>query len=134
MVTPCDKLAYVFRDHRGHSVDRLHRKVSFRNMFCHESPFLISGRPLWLQLVQLQLSRGEAASYITMAERPKLLYIVVQDEESENEVKVPSPRYTRPLLQSTLQLMGCKPRHAFKVLTYVDYVFKNKNEDKGISV
>lgn len=86
---------------------------------CHDYPFLIGGCPLWLQLVQLHLSRGEATSYITMAERPKLLYIVVQDEEgvaSENEVKVPSPRYTRPLLQSTLQLMGCKPRHAFKVL------------------
>ena len=24
-------------------------------------------------------------------------------------------RYTRPVLQSTLHLMGCKPRHAFKV-------------------
>lgn len=56
-----------------------------------------------------------------MADRPKLLYILVQDEEvpgSENEVKAPWPRYTRPLLQSTLQLMGCKPRHAFKVQSF----------------
>ena len=55
-----------------------------------------------------------------MAETPKLLYVVVVNGEQSDggEGKV-SPansfRYTRPVLQSTLQLMGCKARHAFKV-------------------
>ena len=39
----------------------------------------------------------------------KLLYIVVVDDSAS------SFRYTRSLLHSTLQLMGCKPRHAFEV-------------------
>lgn len=39
----------------------------------------------------------------------KLLYIVVVDDNAS------SFRYTRSLLHSTLQLMGCKPRHAFEV-------------------
>ncbi|XP_009629697.1 P-loop NTPase domain-containing protein LPA1 homolog 2-like [Nicotiana tomentosiformis] len=39
----------------------------------------------------------------------KLLYIVVGEPEKD------SFRYTRSVLQSTLQLMGCKPRHAFKI-------------------
>lgn len=46
----------------------------------------------------------------------KILYMVVVDESvklKENEKE--SFRYTRPVLQSTLQLMGCKARHAFKV-------------------
>lgn len=46
-----------------------------------------------------------------MASSSKLLYIVVADHGRDNTF-----RYTRPVLQSTLQLMGCKPRHAFKVL------------------
>lgn len=51
-----------------------------------------------------------------MAEVVKVLYIVVvDDEEKGDEGKTVSFRYTRPVLQSTLQLMGCKPRHAFKV-------------------
>lgn len=41
---------------------------------------------------------------------PKLLYIAVADGEGRRAF-----RYTRPVLQSTLHLMGCKPRHAFKV-------------------
>lgn len=55
----------------------------------------------------------------------KLLYIVVEEEEVEDdnydEKKrekgggKESFRYTRPVLQSTLQLMGCKARHAFKI-------------------
>ena len=49
-----------------------------------------------------------------MAEVTKLLYIVVDDEEKREKGKE-SFRYTRPVLQSTLQLMGCKARHAFKV-------------------
>ena len=70
-----------------------------------------------------------------MAERPKLLYIIVRDVESEESLSQKqqqeeeglrrrrrnhsssfgSLRYTRPVLQSTLQLIGCKTRHAFKV-------------------
>jgi hypothetical protein len=46
-----------------------------------------------------------------MAGRAKLLYIVVVDDNGS------SFRYTRSLLHSTLQLMGCKPRHAFEVLS-----------------
>ncbi|KAM7259045.1 hypothetical protein ACFE04_014786 [Oxalis oulophora] len=48
----------------------------------------------------------------------KVLYIVVVDEGGEEAKKDngrDSFRYTRPVLQSTLQLMGCKPRHAFKI-------------------
>ena len=50
-----------------------------------------------------------------MAEVTKLLYIVVVDNEEKREKGKESFRYTRPVLQSTLQLMGCKARHAFKV-------------------
>ncbi|CAN0916439.1 P-loop NTPase domain-containing protein LPA1 homolog 1 [Linum grandiflorum] len=46
-----------------------------------------------------------------MAEVAKVLYIVVLDGEDGRG----SFRYTRPVLQSTLQLMGCKARHAFKI-------------------
>ncbi|RWR83484.1 P-loop NTPase domain-containing protein LPA1 1 [Cinnamomum micranthum f. kanehirae] len=53
-----------------------------------------------------------------MAEGPKLLYIVVVDNDDgdnkDGKGNV-SFRYTRPVLQSTLQLMGCKARHAFKI-------------------
>lgn len=54
---------------------------------------------------------------LEMAEVTKLLYIVVveDDEEERREKGKESFRYTRPVLQSTLQLMGCKARHAFKV-------------------
>ncbi|MFS8011736.1 putative P-loop containing nucleoside triphosphate hydrolase [Helianthus anomalus] len=45
----------------------------------------------------------------------KLLYIVVEDDDvNENEEEL-CFRYTRHVLQSTLQLMGCKARHAFKI-------------------
>lgn len=57
-----------------------------------------------------------------MGEVQKLLYIVVVDEgevkeggDHAKEKEGSSFRYTRSVLQSTLQLMGCKPRHAFKV-------------------
>lgn len=49
----------------------------------------------------------------------KVLYIVVVDGEDKREQRKESFRYTRPVLQSSLQLMGCKPRHAFKVYTEV---------------
>ncbi|GAY59745.1 hypothetical protein CUMW_196840 [Citrus unshiu] len=51
----------------------------------------------------------------------KVLYIAVIDEEEKAEqannsaAAAASFRYTRPVLQSTLQLMGCKARHAFKI-------------------
>ncbi|CAN8255038.1 unnamed protein product [Cochlearia groenlandica] len=52
-----------------------------------------------------------------MAETTKVLYLVVVDDEdavAKGDVD-DSFRYTRPVLQSTLQLMGCKARHAFKI-------------------
>ncbi|XP_039017438.1 P-loop NTPase domain-containing protein LPA1 homolog 2-like [Hibiscus syriacus] len=48
-----------------------------------------------------------------MGELLKVLYIVVVDEDQKQETS--SFRYTRSVLQSTLQLMGCKARHAFKI-------------------
>ncbi|GAB4842901.1 hypothetical protein Ancab_012879 [Ancistrocladus abbreviatus] len=54
-----------------------------------------------------------------MAEVSKVLYMVIVDEEDMREGGgkdgKESFRYTRPVLQSTLQLMGCKARHAFKI-------------------
>lgn len=52
---------------------------------------------------------------IGMAEVGKILYMVVVDEGEKKDKGKESFRYTRPVLQSTLQLMGCKARHAFKV-------------------
>ncbi|XP_022755613.1 LOW QUALITY PROTEIN: P-loop NTPase domain-containing protein LPA1 homolog 2-like [Durio zibethinus] len=49
-----------------------------------------------------------------MGELSKVLYIVVMDEGEKTE-ETSSFRYTRPVLQSSLQLMGCKARHAFKI-------------------
>ena len=45
----------------------------------------------------------------------KVLYVVVVDDVKKSEGIDESFRYTRAVLQSTLQLMGCKARHAFKV-------------------
>ncbi|XVE79799.1 hypothetical protein DITRI_Ditri14bG0084900 [Diplodiscus trichospermus] len=50
-----------------------------------------------------------------MGELAKVLYIVVVDEGEKRDKETSSSRYTRPVLQSTLQLMGCKARHAFKI-------------------
>ena len=52
-----------------------------------------------------------------MAEVTKVLYIVVASDEDDGRdaAAATSFRYTRPVLQSTFQLMGCKARHAFKV-------------------
>ncbi|KAE8732329.1 P-loop NTPase domain-containing protein LPA1-like protein [Hibiscus syriacus] len=49
-----------------------------------------------------------------MGESAKVLYIVVVDEDDKGEETL-SFRYTRPVLHNTLQLMGCKARHAFKI-------------------
>lgn len=51
-----------------------------------------------------------------MGEVTKLLYVVVVDDGEKREKGKESFRYTRPVLQSALQLMGCKARHAFKVV------------------
>lgn len=56
----------------------------------------------------------------------KLLYIVVGEPEKD------SFRYTRSVLQSTLQLMGCKPRHAFKVLLIIFLVLMIYYMDNSI--
>lgn len=59
---------------------------------------------------------GEIWLVLGMESGVKLLYIVVVDERERNKgLKPLSFRYTRPVLQSILQLMGCKPRQAFKV-------------------
>ncbi|GER27358.1 P-loop containing nucleoside triphosphatehydrolases superfamily protein [Striga asiatica] len=65
----------------------------------------------------------------------KLLYVVVVEDDSEAPAPAPaaagkgSPsfRYTRSVLQSTLQLMGCKARHAFKISQRVFDVMKHKH-------
>ncbi|KAK8590813.1 hypothetical protein V6N13_030889 [Hibiscus sabdariffa] len=53
-----------------------------------------------------------------MRESAKVLYIVVVDEDEKGEETL-SFRYTRPVLQNTLQLMGCKARHAFKIEVFI---------------
>lgn len=65
----------------------------------------------------------------------KVLYIVVvsdEDDETKKDIggggkeswlSSSSFRYTRPVLQSTFQLMGCKARHAFKVHYYLCLCF-----------
>ncbi|CAA0840512.1 P-loop NTPase domain-containing protein LPA1 homolog 2 [Striga hermonthica] len=64
----------------------------------------------------------------------KLLYVVVVEDDSETPAPAeagnkgsPSFRYTRSVLQSTLQLMGCKARHAFKISQRVFEVMKRKH-------
>ncbi|KAG0475000.1 hypothetical protein HPP92_014686 [Vanilla planifolia] len=63
-----------------------------------------------------------------MADVPKVLYIVVVDEEEKqgDGREVGSFRYTRPVLQSALQLMGCKARHAFKISRKVFDMMRNE--------
>ncbi|KAJ6805936.1 P-loop NTPase domain-containing protein LPA1-like [Iris pallida] len=72
-----------------------------------------------------------------MAEAPKLLYITVVDEAGDDnggggggggeDVRGRSTfRYTRPVLQSVLQLMGCKARHAFKISKRVFAVMRTE--------
>lgn len=58
-----------------------------------------------------------------MGEMPKLLYLVVMDNNKD------SFRYTRSVLQSTLQLMGCKARHAFKIAQTVFEVMRREYSD-----
>ncbi|KAL0918315.1 hypothetical protein M5K25_010317 [Dendrobium thyrsiflorum] len=69
-----------------------------------------------------------------MAEVPKLIYIAVVDDVGEKGggeggnggMETASFRYTRPVLQNTLQLMGCKARHAFKISRRVFEVLRTE--------
>ncbi|KAK3205938.1 hypothetical protein Dsin_019984 [Dipteronia sinensis] len=65
-----------------------------------------------------------------MADAGKVLYIVVVDDD-DSEIKgliaKDSFRYTRSILQSTLQLMGCKARHAFKISQRVFEMIRSQN-------
>lgn len=72
----------------------------------------------------------------------KLLYIVVLEDAAAPAAEKegpPSIRYTRSVLQSTLQLMGCKARHAFKISQRVfemlrSEAFVDKLVPEGIEV
>ncbi|KAL0907609.1 hypothetical protein M5K25_022028 [Dendrobium thyrsiflorum] len=69
-----------------------------------------------------------------MAENPKLMFIVVVDEsEKKGDGKEGSFKYTRPVLQSTLQLMGCKARHSFKISRRVFDVMRNNRSNDGFT-
>ncbi|XP_051120840.1 P-loop NTPase domain-containing protein LPA1 homolog 2 [Andrographis paniculata] len=71
----------------------------------------------------------------------KLLYVVVVEDDGDGDgydavaaataawkkVNSSSFRYTRSLLQSTLQLMGCKARHAFKISQRVFEMMRHEN-------
>ncbi|KAL4296441.1 hypothetical protein GQ457_12G029830 [Hibiscus cannabinus] len=61
-----------------------------------------------------------------MGESAKVLYIVVVDEGEKKDKETPSFRYMRPVLRSTLQLMGCKARHAFKISQRVFELIRNE--------
>ncbi|KAK8476452.1 hypothetical protein V6N13_058831 [Hibiscus sabdariffa] len=61
-----------------------------------------------------------------MGELAKVLYIVVVDEGEKKDKETSSFRYTRPVLRSTLQLMGCKARHAFKISQRVFELVRNE--------
>ncbi|URE16584.1 2-phosphoglycerate kinase-related [Musa troglodytarum] len=73
-----------------------------------------------------------------MLEALKLLYIVVVDEvergggDGEGGKRSLSFRYTRPVLQSTLQLMGCKARHAFEISRRVFEVMRDEDSGGGL--
>lgn len=59
----------------------------------------------------------------------KLLYLVVLEDDAAaaaDRKETPSFRYSRSVLQSTLQLMGCKPRHAFKVPLCFSFSISNR--------
>uniref|UniRef100_A0A166DH28 Uncharacterized protein n=1 Tax=Daucus carota subsp. sativus TaxID=79200 RepID=A0A166DH28_DAUCS len=56
----------------------------------------------------------------------KVLYVVVVDDVKKSEGIDESFRYTRAVLQSTLQLMGCKARHAFKISQRVFELMKSE--------
>ncbi|EPS70965.1 hypothetical protein M569_03793 [Genlisea aurea] len=71
----------------------------------------------------------------------KVVYVVVLDDDDDDDdggggvdggrKKPTSFRYTRSVLQSTLQLMGCKPRHAFKISQRVFQMVREQEEAEG---
>ncbi|XP_020599618.1 P-loop NTPase domain-containing protein LPA1-like isoform X2 [Phalaenopsis equestris] len=69
-----------------------------------------------------------------MAEGAKLIYIAVVDDVgvkrgkggADGGMETASFRYTRPVLQTTLQFMGCKARHAFKISRRVFEVLRTE--------
>ncbi|KAI4385477.1 hypothetical protein MLD38_003499 [Melastoma candidum] len=64
-----------------------------------------------------------------MGEVGKVSFLVVVDEGERREIGGGgkcSFRYTRQVLQSTLQLMGCKARHAFKISLRVFELMRNE--------
>jgi hypothetical protein len=78
-----------------------------------------AAQPLLLQQQQqLQLQAQQAAA--TSANR--ILFLVVvsgADLDCLEDPKPTGPRYTRDSLRNLLQLLGCKPRLAFKVMLAV---------------
>ncbi|KAG0593754.1 hypothetical protein M758_UG016100 [Ceratodon purpureus] len=81
-------------------------------------------------LIQHAAVEDATASHTTKPlERSKILYVLVQDDPepgAKEEEQGPCHRYTRPLLTSTLQLMGCKPRHAIKISDRVFEVIRSE--------
>ncbi|KAG0571445.1 hypothetical protein KC19_VG011600 [Ceratodon purpureus] len=70
-----------------------------------------------------------ASQTTKLLEGSKILYILVQDDpepEAKEGEQRSCHRYTRPLLTSTLQLMGCKPRHAIKISDRVFEVIRSE--------
>ncbi|KAM0065303.1 putative P-loop containing nucleoside triphosphate hydrolase [Helianthus debilis subsp. tardiflorus] len=68
-----------------------------------------------------------------MTEVEKVLYIVVEEDEEEAKRHEESAfRYTRPVLQSTLQFIGCKARHAFKISKRVFEIMRTKCSDDSL--
>ncbi|KAL8204743.1 hypothetical protein R6Q57_010366 [Mikania cordata] len=68
-----------------------------------------------------------------MTEVGKLLYIAVEEDEETKGNEDSSFRYTRPVLQSSLQLMGCKARHAFKISQRVFEIMRKKCSDDSLA-
>ncbi|KAG8387634.1 hypothetical protein BUALT_Bualt02G0041700 [Buddleja alternifolia] len=70
-------------------------------------------------------------------EASKLLYVVVVEDDGAAaetaEECTPPFRYSRSVLQSTLQLMGCKPRHAFKISQRVFKMAKRESSAELVS-
>ncbi|KAL6566817.1 hypothetical protein OROMI_015221 [Orobanche minor] len=66
----------------------------------------------------------------------KLLYLVVQEDDDAappaGNKETASFRYSRSVLQSTLQLMGCKPRHAFKISQRVFEILRRRSLEEKL--
>lgn len=74
-------------------------------------------------MVVKEIAESGSGTGTEMAEVGKILYMVVVDDSDKKDKGKESFRYTRPVLQSTLQLMGCKARHAFKVSLEIHVFF-----------